>query len=230
MTEHQNTPAHESTRAIQYAWISLATWTAVIALESFAGSSQNTSHILGPLLNWLFGPLPPLTFFEIHFAVRKLGHFSGYGILGLFAFRAWWTTLAARKNPRRNPRLQPDPTQARVIPSERDRAEARERESRDLVVSSARKSLSWRAMLRNWTLPAAALAVLTVFTVAGADEFHQAFEPGRGSSFHDVILDTMGGTLAVLVLLEISEWRRARALKRLAHASPRAEETVGLPR
>ena len=225
MTEYKNTPAHEPTRAVQYAWISLATWTAVIALESFAGSSQNTGRILGPLLKWLFGPLPPLKFFEIHFAVRKLGHFSGYGILGLFAFRAWWTTLAAR----RNPRFQPDRTHGRVIPSERDRAEARERESRGLVVSSARKSLSWHSMLRNWTLPAAALAVLTVFTVAGADEFHQAFEPGRGSSFHDVILDTMGGMLAVLVLLEISEWCRARALKRLTHASARAEETAGLP-
>jgi len=56
-------------------------------------------------------------------------------------------------------------------------------------------------VVRRWHLRAAALAVLVTFCVASCDEFHQAFVPGRGSSFHDVLLDTMGGVFAQLLIL-----------------------------
>lgn len=201
MNEQIITPTHDYTRgsAVRRAWMWLALWIAVIVLESFAGSSKNTGRILQPLLTWIFGPLPFLTFFKIHYWIRKIGHFSGYGILGLFAFRAWWTTFAAR-------RLRAGV--ARVF----DTCDPRSR------VGDPRHTLSWRAMLCRFDLRAAALAVLVVLAVAGLDEVHQAFEPGRGSSLHDVLLDTMGGVLAQLVLLQISEWRRAPA-----RSSPAAE-------
>src|SRR5512146_1374795 len=170
----------------------LGVWIGVIVLESFAGSSEHTGRILEPLLTWILGPLPPLTFFKIHYCIRKLGHLSGYAILGGFAFRAWWTTLAAGRSDSRRP------------------------------------ALSWQAMLSRWNLRAAGLAVLIVFAIAGLDEWHQSFEPGRGSSFHDVLLDTMGGMLSQIVLLEISEARRMAIRKKLtlspaASAAPAAE-------
>ena len=200
VNESTNTPAHEHTRAVRRAWLWLAIWIAVIVLESFAGSSENTGRILQPLLAWIFGPLPFLTFFKIHYWIRKLGHFTGYGILGFVAYRAWWTTFAAR---------QISTCVARVC----DPCGSRVGDPRHTI-------LSWRAMLSRFDLRAAAQAVLVVLAVAGLDEVHQAFAPGRGSSFHDVILDTMGGILAQLIFLEIAEWRAAKKLKRPSPASP----------
>ncbi len=58
------------------------------------------------------------------------------------------------------------------------------------------------SVARRWHLRAAGLAVLTTFAVASLDEFHQAFIPGRTGVFHDVILDTLGGIFAqVLIML-----------------------------
>ena len=54
---------------------------------------------------------------------------------------------------------------------------------------------------RRWHLRAATLAVLTTFAVASIDEFHQAFIPGRTGVFHDVILDTIGGIFAQILIL-----------------------------
>jgi VanZ family protein len=54
---------------------------------------------------------------------------------------------------------------------------------------------------RYWHFRAALLAVLCTFVVAGLDEYHQAFIPGRTGVFHDVVLDTFGGIFAQLLLL-----------------------------
>jgi hypothetical protein len=54
---------------------------------------------------------------------------------------------------------------------------------------------------RRWHLRAAAFAILCTIVVAGLDEFHQTFIPGRTGVFHDVILDSMGGIFAQILLL-----------------------------
>lgn len=54
---------------------------------------------------------------------------------------------------------------------------------------------------RRWHLRAAVLAVLCTIAVAGFDEFHQSFIPGRTGVFRDVVLDTMGGIFAQTLLL-----------------------------
>ena len=70
---------------------------------------------------------------------------------------------------------------------------------------------------RRWHLRAAILAVLVTFLVASLDEFHQAFIPGRTSAFRDVLLDTMGGVFAqVLILL----FWRSRPQKRVQSEPP----------
>jgi len=43
-------------------------------------------------------------------------------------------------------------------------------------------------------------SILIVFLYACSDEFHQAFVPGRGPAFRDVLVDTGGGLLAFLIM------------------------------
>ena len=71
---------------------------------------------------------------------------------------------------------------------------------------SALAFFSWRATLpsfRHWTLRWSLLAVLLAATAGGLDEFHQRFVPSRGSSLHDVFVDTIG---AVFFQLAIALW------------------------
>lgn len=43
-------------------------------------------------------------------------------------------------------------------------------------------------------------SLLIVFLYACSDEFHQAFVPGRGPAFRDVMVDTCGGLTAFLTM------------------------------
>jgi VanZ family protein len=53
--------------------------------------------------------------------------------------------------------------------------------------------LSWRDMFRAWRGRAVLLALLGTLAVAGLDEFHQSFTPGRTGRVVDVLLDEIGG-------------------------------------
>ena len=77
-------------------WIPVLLWLAVIALESFRLSSAVTGTYLWELLRWLHVPMSPRTFARFHHLLRKGGHVTGYGILCLLLFRAWFHTLSAR--------------------------------------------------------------------------------------------------------------------------------------
>jgi VanZ family protein len=62
---------------------------------------------------------------------------------------------------------------------------------------------SWRATLpslQRWTLRWSLLAVLLAAAAGGLDEFHQSFVPSRGSSIHDVLLDSIGAVFFQLVI------------------------------
>lgn len=48
----------------------------------------------------------------------------------------------------------------------------------------------------RWAL----LGVVTAFLAGSLDEIHQSFVPSRGSSFHDVLLDTAGALFFQLVI------------------------------
>jgi VanZ family protein len=54
--------------------------------------------------------------------------------------------------------------------------------------------------LLRWSVHWAALGVLTAFLAGSLDEIHQHFVPSRGSSFHDVLLDTAGALFFQLVI------------------------------
>ncbi len=79
-------------------WLPVVVWLAVIFVESTdLMSSTNTGHILYSFLTRLFGPIDPAHFAVFHAIVRKVGHFTGYGILGLLFFRAIRRTVLELK-------------------------------------------------------------------------------------------------------------------------------------
>ena len=96
----------------------------------------------------------------------------------------------------------------------------------NLIVVAARKCahlaefavlalLFWRALRqpvkndpRPWRWPEARLALLEVMLYAASDEFHQLFVPTRDARVLDVLIDTCGGMLGLLLLWAIGLWRK----------------------
>jgi VanZ family protein len=71
-------------------WLPALLWTGlVLYASSDTFSARNTGSILEAVTTFLFGGLKPQTFEALHFLIRKSAHFTEYGILGLFWFRAW---------------------------------------------------------------------------------------------------------------------------------------------
>lgn len=67
--------------------------------------------------------------------------------------------------------------------------------------------LFWRAIrrpvkpdYRPWNWAEAGLALAGVFAYAASDEFHQIFVPNRSPLVSDVLIDTTGGALGLLLL------------------------------
>lgn len=64
-----------------------------LALISFASSSEfsafNTSQVFRPLILFIFPNLSEERVAAIHFATRKLSHFSEYAVLGILSARAF---------------------------------------------------------------------------------------------------------------------------------------------
>jgi VanZ family protein len=80
--------------ALPKAWLPVFFGVAVVACESTAlMSAANTSHWLLDLCHSLWGQTDSASFELTHFLLRKLGHFTGYGLLSLLFRRAWSTTL-----------------------------------------------------------------------------------------------------------------------------------------
>ena len=80
--------------------------------------------------------------------------------------------------------------------------------------------LLWRAIrkpVRNdprpWHWGQALGVVLLVLLYAASDEFHQRFVPGRDASIRDVMIDTSGGILGLLVLWAFHYLGRRRVQK-----------------
>lgn len=71
-------------------WIPLLAWMLFISFASSDNfSATNTSRIIGPLVLWLFPHTSAENLEAIHLVIRKLAHFSEYGLLALLAARAF---------------------------------------------------------------------------------------------------------------------------------------------
>jgi len=76
------------------AWIPAAICVILIAISSSESfSSDNTGHLLRPLVEAIFGHFANHTWASFLFAVRKTGHFFGYGFVSIIFFRAWRMTF-----------------------------------------------------------------------------------------------------------------------------------------
>ena len=60
----------------------------IFGMSSDAGSTRNTSRIIGPILRWFNPDIPDETIWGIQLVVRKTAHFTEYGILALLLWRA----------------------------------------------------------------------------------------------------------------------------------------------
>ncbi len=79
--------------------------------------------------------------------------------------------------------------------------------------------LFWRAIrrpVRNdprpWNWAEAGLALAVVFAYAASDELHQVFVPTRTAMVSDVLIDTSGGAVGLLLLWLRWKWFRPAAL------------------
>lgn len=90
-----------STKRILYLWLPPILWLGVIAWESFRLSSNVTGVWLSDLLSAAHISIPYSQFEGLHFFLRKLGHFAGYGVLTVLFFRAWFYTLRPETSSRR---------------------------------------------------------------------------------------------------------------------------------
>ena len=80
-------------------WMPVIAWMLLI----FAGSTdafsvERTSRFLVPFLRWLDPQISVATIAAIHFALRKLGHLTEYGVLAVLLWRAVRGTLRSRSS------------------------------------------------------------------------------------------------------------------------------------
>jgi VanZ family protein len=81
------TQGETSTSWLALWWPALA-WAVVISLFStHLFTSQNTGHVIIPLLHWLFPSASPQTLEFMHHIIRKCAHLTEYFILSLLILR-----------------------------------------------------------------------------------------------------------------------------------------------
>ena len=81
-----------------WAWLPVALAVGCIALESQAFFGAD--HTTGPLqtfVEWFTGPLTRDQWWHWHHAIRKCGHFTGYGLVSFTWFRAFWMTFRTER-------------------------------------------------------------------------------------------------------------------------------------
>ena len=78
-----------------------------------------------------------------------------------------------------------------------------------------------RAGAKGMHLRWALLTILLVAGYASLDEFHQSFVPGRTAAVGDVLIDTSGGAVALIVASLFARFRRDRDF-------PRQDETTAV--
>ncbi|MGI4757036.1 MAG: VanZ family protein [Janthinobacterium lividum] len=84
-----------------FTWVPVVVCVLVLSGESTdTFSSAHTAGWLRHLAEALLGPIHQISWDNANFAVRKTGHFIGYGLVGLSWFRAWlltWQPMFSRR-------------------------------------------------------------------------------------------------------------------------------------
>jgi VanZ family protein len=82
-----------------WAWLPVVLAVGCIALES--QPIFGADHTTGPLqrlVEWFTGPLTGAQWWHWHHAIRKCGHFIGYGVVSFTWFRAFWMTFGVERS------------------------------------------------------------------------------------------------------------------------------------
>jgi VanZ family protein len=137
-------------------WWPALLWAVVISgFSTGVFTSENTGHIIIPILHRIFPHAGPDALALMHHIIRKCAHLTEYFILSLLILRG---------------------------------------------IRAGRSGLRWK-----WALA----TILLVAGYASLDEFHQSFVPGRTAAVTDVMIDTTGGAIALLVAGLFSLRKRA---------------------
>ena len=92
-------PTQTSQRPLHHAWIPVFFGLTVICFESTAMFGGNTTgRWLADIWPRILGQANSPFFGEVHHILRKLGHFSGYGTLGLLLRKAWHRSVRVYMN------------------------------------------------------------------------------------------------------------------------------------
>jgi VanZ family protein len=71
-------------------------------------------------------------------------------------------------------------------------------------LSTLASRMTWS--VAGWRWRSVLLAIACTSVVAGCDEWHQTFLPGRTGQFSDVVLDTCGATMMCVLVAAVSGW------------------------
>jgi VanZ family protein len=75
-------------------WVPVFFGLSVIWMESTVTmGAANTGRWLLDICHALWGQTDTASFETVHILLRKLGHFTGYGILSVLFYRAWYVTV-----------------------------------------------------------------------------------------------------------------------------------------
>lgn len=151
----------------------------IFSASTDSGSSSHTSRLIEPFLRWLYPSISKAAANRIVTVIRKGAHVTEYALLATLIWRAWRRT---------RPRL-PEKIENKSPPR--------------------RSPLStWLTFDQPWVGGQALAAIVLTGLYAASDEIHQSFVPSRDARISDVLLDTSGAVLAMLVIWSISRWWR----------------------
>jgi VanZ family protein len=97
MRDSQGSRVGTAGPTLPMAWLPAIFGLVVISVESTTlMRGANTGRWLMDLCDSIWGRADGSTVATANFVLRKVGHFSGYGILGLFFRRGWYASLRRR--------------------------------------------------------------------------------------------------------------------------------------
>ena len=165
----------------------------IFGLSTNAGTPNNTSRIIGPIVRWLVPGISDEALGRAVFGVRKASHVTEYAVLALLCWRA-----------RRQPVVgQPSSLPPGLpAPDHESRARCPPRQAGSLPHQPVRGDD------RPWRWQDAAFAFVVAVAFAASDEWHQSFVPSRQGSAWDVLLDSGGAVLGLFVLWRLGRWRK----------------------
>lgn len=166
-----------------------------------ADLSSQESGVIVDLIMRFFESILPVGRESIVFAVRKGAHFTEYLILGAVLAQAVkeWNSESKRSGVSSESGAAPEPRMQGV--------------TSDSGMSAAGGALA------AWLIGTA---------YAMTDEFHQSFVPGRSCELRDVVIDSCGVLMGVLLATLAGRIRRAKAQRKgEAESVPAAESSHG---